>query len=116
MKKQPTATSFFQNTACEYFPCHASVESERFNCLFCYCPLYALDDKCGGDFTYTSDGVKDCQNCSLPHDRDNYEKIVSRFPDIVNMMKDQRVEPARSDHKTPSFERGRDHSDIFAGR
>ena len=34
--------AFFQNTACEYFPCHETKFPERFNCLFCYCPLYAL--------------------------------------------------------------------------
>ena len=34
--------AFFQNTDCEYFPCHKTAHPERFNCLFCYCPLYAL--------------------------------------------------------------------------
>ena len=34
--------SFMQNRDCEYFPCHAGVSEEDFNCLFCYCPLYAL--------------------------------------------------------------------------
>lgn len=31
---------FFQNRACEFFPCHAVEDVEKFNCLFCYCPLY----------------------------------------------------------------------------
>ena len=39
--------SFFQNTNCEYFPCHATKHPEDFNCLFCYCPLYALGRGCG---------------------------------------------------------------------
>ena len=43
---------FFQNQECEYFPCHAGADPESFNCLFCYCPLYALGDKCGGSFQY----------------------------------------------------------------
>ena len=44
---------FFQNSACEYFPCHKCQDPENFSCLFCYCPLYALGDQCGGNFTYT---------------------------------------------------------------
>ena len=39
---------FFQNKACEYFPCHQGADPETFSCLFCYCPLYALGDQCGG--------------------------------------------------------------------
>ena len=34
--------SFFSNRECEYFPCHKGADPENFNCLFCYCPLYAL--------------------------------------------------------------------------
>ena len=37
-------------------PCHKTV-GESFNCLFCYCPLYALGDQCGGNFTYI-EGVR----------------------------------------------------------
>ena len=40
--------AYFQNSRCEYFPCHKLPENGFFNCLFCYCPLYALGDKCGG--------------------------------------------------------------------
>ena len=46
--------SFFQHTQCEFFPCHKTAKPEDFNCLFCYCPLYALGDKCGGNFAYVS--------------------------------------------------------------
>ena len=45
MKKE--GFDFFQNRACEYFPCHKGVADEDFNCLFCYCPLYLLGDECG---------------------------------------------------------------------
>ena len=45
--------AFFSNKECEYFPCHAGADPENFNCLFCYCPLYALGDKCGGNFRMT---------------------------------------------------------------
>ena len=51
---------FFQHKSCEYFPCHKGADPETFSCLFCYCPLYPLGDACGGNFTYTADGLKDC--------------------------------------------------------
>lgn len=68
---------FFQNTSCEYFPCHDTNDKEGFNCLFCYCPLYHLGEKCGGNFQYLSSGIKDCSECTFPHDADNYEKIIN---------------------------------------
>lgn len=78
---------FFQNSQCEYFPCHAGADPEDFSCLFCYCPLYALGDKCGGSFTYTESGIKDCSRCLLPHRRCNYEKVLSRMGQIIEMAK-----------------------------
>ncbi len=33
---------FFNHKNCEYFPCHKTNKPDEFNCLFCYCPLYAL--------------------------------------------------------------------------
>ena len=33
---------FYANRDCEYFPCHTVADPDNFNCLFCYCPLYAL--------------------------------------------------------------------------
>ena len=59
--------SFFQNRDCEFFPCHEGVPEEDFNCLFCYCPLYALGEKCGGGYVYTEKGVKSCERCAFPH-------------------------------------------------
>ena len=79
--------SFFQNKACEYFPCHEGVEQENFNCLFCYCPLYALGDKCGGQFTYTENGIKDCSGCLRPHKKENYESILKQMPMIMELAK-----------------------------
>ena len=35
---------FFQNSECEYFPCHKGADPKTFSCLFCYCPLYALGE------------------------------------------------------------------------
>ena len=78
---------FFSNTKCEYFPCHKTNDPENFNCLFCYCPLYAIKDKCGGNFRYTEKGIKDCTNCTLPHQRKNYDYIIGKFKEIVEITK-----------------------------
>lgn len=78
---------FFSHKECEYFPCHKTNDPDNFNCLFCYCPLYALKDKCGGNFKYTDSGIKDCSNCNLPHRRDNYDYIIEKFKDIINITK-----------------------------
>ena len=80
--------AFFQNRECEYFPCHAGADKENFNCLFCYCPLYALGRKCGGNFRYTVSGIKDCTNCQFPHKRENYDKIMARFQEIVELIRE----------------------------
>ena len=78
---------FFQHKQCEYFPCHKGADPETFNCLFCYCPLYALGRKCGGNFRYNEKGFKDCTNCSFPHRKDNYEKVIGRYGEIIDMVK-----------------------------
>ncbi len=62
---------FFQNTACEYYPCHDLTE---LNCLFCFCPLYGKD--CPGDYAILANGVKDCSSCVFPHQKENYEVII----------------------------------------
>ena len=78
---------FFQNTKCEYFPCHKTENTESFSCLFCYCPLYALGDKCGGHFTYTKDGIKDCSGCLIPHKRENYGLICEKMSAVIALSK-----------------------------
>ncbi|NLD20436.1 MAG: metal-binding protein [Clostridiales bacterium] len=78
---------FFTNKKCEYFPCHEVENADDFNCLFCFCPLYALGDKCGGNFTYLKNGVKDCSNCTVPHGRDSHTYITDRYQDIVELIK-----------------------------
>ena len=72
---------FFQNKECEFFPCHKGMDQEKFSCLFCYCPLYCLGDKCGGAFKYTENGVKDCSGCLIPHRRENYGRIMEKYPE-----------------------------------
>jgi Zn-finger protein len=77
---------FFNHNMCEFFPCHTTDNPDEFNCLFCYCPQYALGDKCGGNIKYIED-IKDCSNCILPHVRENYEYITGRFMEIVEVSK-----------------------------
>lgn len=79
--------SFFNNKSCEYFPCHKTDDPENFNCLFCYCPLYALGENCGGNFAYTQSGIKDCSNCTLPHIRKNYSYVIGKFSQIAELAK-----------------------------
>ena len=76
---------FFENRACKYFPCHPG--ASEFNCLFCYCPLYALGERCGGAFSYTEGGIKDCSACLFPHRPDSGAKIAERFPEIAALCK-----------------------------
>lgn len=78
---------FYQNRQCEYFPCHLGADEKSFNCLFCYCPLYPLGENCGGSFTYTEDGIKDCSKCLLPHRRENYGRVLEKMDAIIAMAK-----------------------------
>ncbi|MBQ9607708.1 MAG: metal-binding protein [Lachnospiraceae bacterium] len=73
---------FFCNRDCKYFPCHKGVDETEFNCLFCYCPLYCLGERCGGDFVMKN-GVKSCVNCSRPHIADNFDEINRAIKDII---------------------------------
>ena len=75
--------AFFQNRDCEYFPCHRGVDEADFNCLFCYCPLYALGEECGGAFRYTPKGVKNCEGCAFPHRKENYDAVLARCPELA---------------------------------
>ena len=83
MDKQAGRYAFFQHRDCEFFPCHEGVAEEEFNCLFCYCPLYALAERCGGAFCYLPSGVKSCVDCAFPHIRENYDAVLARFPEIA---------------------------------
>jgi len=78
---------FFQNRKCEYFPCHPGADADTFNCLFCYCPLYALGDRCGGRFCFTKAGIKDCSTCLIPHDPRNYESMLARMDAVLELAK-----------------------------
>ena len=66
---------YFENRACQYYPCHAG--TEELNCLFCYCPFYLRRD-CPGEPAYIKSGeklVKDCSACIWPHQPEHYDAI-----------------------------------------
>lgn len=66
---------FFTNKECEFYPCH---NTDRINCLFCFCPLYKYKD-CGGNFVILDNGIKDCSNCNLPHSEKGYDYIIQKL-------------------------------------
>lgn len=80
---------FFSNTECEYFPCHKTAKPERFNCLFCFCPLY-LFEECGGNYRVLESGVKDCTTCLIPHTYEGYDHILARLRERFEAMRAQR--------------------------
>ena len=67
---------FFENSSCEYYPCHKNIEN--INCLFCYCPLYSLEH-CPGKYEYIEvkgQKIKSCMDCTFPHEADNYDVVI----------------------------------------
>jgi Zn-finger protein len=97
----PNSSSFFRNVSCPYFPCHEGVDEGEFNCLFCYCPLYALGPRCGGDFTYTATGIKDCSGCTRLHRGDQGIALVrAKFSQLSEL--------ARSPEDVTDMPRGGD--------
>ena len=77
--------AFFQNRDCAYFPCHEGVEEASFNCLFCYCPLYALGEACGGNCTFTREGIKSCAGCAFPHRKEDYGEVLLRTRAVLRL-------------------------------
>ena len=104
--------SFFQNTECEYFPCHRIADPARFSCLFCYCPLYMLGPHCGGNFRYTEKGIKDCTNCLIPHLPENYGRITGKYKEIAAAMQQaerkQNTQPKAEELQADSSQRRED--------
>lgn len=80
-------SDFFQNRACEHFPCHKGVREEDFNCLFCYCPLYLLGRDCGGNFEYLENGIKSCSNCTVPHREGGYDHVMEKYKLIAQRIR-----------------------------
>lgn len=82
-REMKNSCRFFENRDCEYFPCHRGLKG--FNCMFCYCPLYAKE-KCPGNPEYIEiDGrtIKDCSKCTFPHQPENYD-VIMRFLQETN--------------------------------
>lgn len=79
---------FFCNHDCEYYPCHKMPDGEELNCLFCYCPLYALGKDCGGNYRITDKGIKDCTNCTACHGKGGYEHVRSKIGAIIRKVSD----------------------------
>ena len=80
--------SFFQNTECEYFPCHRIADPARFSC--------------GGNFRYTEKGIKDCTGCLIPHLPENYGRITGKYQEIAAAM--QQAEHTQNTRPTQSKE------------
>lgn len=84
---------FYNNKDCAYLACHDVKNVDEFNCMFCYCPLYFLED-CGGNFE-NRHGIKDCSKCLIPHGPKGYDYITEKIGEI-NI---QRVEEYLSKNK-----------------
>ena len=75
---------YFENRECKYYPCHNGID--EMNCLFCYCPMYFLDDCLGTPTFITKDNgtvVKNCTGCTFPHNPGNYGKIMKKLSDTI---------------------------------
>ena len=80
----------FSHRECEFFPCHEGADKDNFNCLFCYCPLYSLGKRCGGEFVYLPNGVKDCSGCLFPHRKENYRTVIEKLTDSARTMAEKK--------------------------
>lgn len=85
---------FYRNLDCSYFPCHKVENEKEFNCMFCYCPLYLLED-CGGNHI-DNYGIKDCSNCLVPHKPNGYDYINEK---IMKYNEEKVMERLRSKKK-----------------
>ena len=75
---------FFSNKECKYFPCQTMPDNSEFNCLFCFCPLYTLYDKCGGNFKFGGEkNFKTCIDCHLPHTPEYYDIIMNILKETI---------------------------------
>jgi len=85
---------FFSNKDCMFYPCHEVPDGE-FNCLFCYCPLYPLGEKCGGIFTWAIHEdikIKLCNDCHLPH-------TPEYFDTVMNLLNEENISKMFRDNK-----------------
>lgn len=95
---------FNQNKNCEFFPCHKIQNTENFNCLFCYCPLYMLGNECGGKYKYTAGGIKDCSDCILPHIKDvGYDHIQKKMMEVIEIVRNEHLKEIGEEDKIISL-------------
>lgn len=78
-----SSSKYFRNTNCKYFPCHKGIALKEFSCLFCFCPLYCLEENCGGNFRYADNGIKDCSGCTVPHRKKNYDYMIEKSKQVI---------------------------------
>ena len=81
--------SYFSHKECEYFPCHKGADVNNFNCLFCYCPLYALGDKCGRGYNIKSlkpkvEGICDYCGGDLYQRKDDTKETIEERLVVYN--------------------------------
>jgi len=88
-EKMENSYRFYTNKDCQYFPCHKVENEEDLNCMFCYCPLYLMEE-CGGNYRNTG-GVKDCSYCLIPHMPKGYDYINSKIVEF-NLNKNRSLE------------------------
>lgn len=48
--------------------------------------VYTWEILDGGNCEFLENGVKSCMKCGFPHQRSNYDKIISRFQEIIAVM------------------------------
>ncbi|MBF0340206.1 MAG: hypothetical protein HQL95_04500 [Magnetococcales bacterium] len=84
---------FFENRACEYYPCHEIPEGKRLNCLLCFCPLYPYPD-CPGTPVWLESGIKDCSQCTTTAFDEEAHGVVMEF--LLN-----RTKPQPPNHESP---------------
>lgn len=100
---------FFENKACEYFPCHKGLDD--FNCMFCYCPFY-LWERCPGKNYYIEKNgrkIKVCTDCVFPHRPENYDTVIKLLiegkekfaenEEEQSKVEQGRTEPSKADKK-----------------
>lgn len=80
---------FYNNKDCKYLPCHKVENVEEFNCMFCYCPLYLLED-CGGKYKLNY-GVKDCTDCIIPHRPNGYDYINKKLVEVNDKKMEEHI-------------------------
>lgn len=89
---------FYRNKDCTYFPCHKVKNEDEFNCMFCFCPLYFLEE-CGGNHEFKY-GIKDCSNCLIPHRPSGYDYINQKVMEINDIRVSKYFEEEAKKEKT----------------